>query len=147
MLNELTVQAVLPVTDLDRAREFYEGVLGFTPQVVLMSGCFYECGHGSRLAIANNGGTPDGEHTKVAFLAQDVTAEVTALRARGVVFEEYPDGPMPTVDGVARRGPITGAWFKDSEGNLLGVLHLDTSQLSGDQLPAGREAALALTGS
>jgi catechol 2,3-dioxygenase-like lactoylglutathione lyase family enzyme len=130
MLTNLEVQAVLPVTDIDRARNFYEGILGLSPEAVLPAGSFYELGHNSHLAITHNGGTPNGEHTQVAFLAEDVEAEVGALRARGVVFEEYDDGPLRTVDAIARRGAITAAWFKDSEGNLLGVLHLDTSQLS-----------------
>lgn len=127
MLNNLKVQAVLPVTDLGRARDFYEGVLGLSPDAVLPAGTFYACGEKSSLAITRNGGTPNGEHTQLAFIAEDVEAEVADLRARGVIFEEYDDGPMRTVDGIARRGPITGAWFKDSEGNLLGVLHLDSS--------------------
>jgi hypothetical protein len=51
------------------------------------------------------------------------------LRARGVVVEEY-DGPgLTTVDGIATiagncpskgTGEL-GAWFTDSEGNLLGI--------------------------
>jgi catechol 2,3-dioxygenase-like lactoylglutathione lyase family enzyme len=144
MLDNLTVQALLPATDLDRARSFYEGILGLSPQMVLPTGTFYECGQGSRLAIANNGGTPNGEHTQVAFLADDVASEVSHLRARGVVFEEYDDGPLHTVDGIARKGPITGAWFKDSEGNLIGVLHLDTAQLNSEQHPGPH--ATQLTG-
>jgi len=124
MLKELKVQAVLPVQDLDRARGFYEEVLGLVPVAVLPTGSFYACGDGSRIAITRNGGVPVGDHTQVAFLADDVAAEVADLRDRGVVFEEYADGPMRTVDGVAHQGRITGAWFKDSEGNLIGVLNL-----------------------
>jgi catechol 2,3-dioxygenase-like lactoylglutathione lyase family enzyme len=126
MLSNLKVQAVLPVTDLARARDFYESVLGLVPETVLPAGSFYACGQDSRLAISHNGGTPDGEHTQVSFLAEDVEAEVAGLRRRGVEFEEYADGPLATVNGVARRGSVTAAWFKDSEGNLIGLLHVET---------------------
>jgi catechol 2,3-dioxygenase-like lactoylglutathione lyase family enzyme len=118
------------VTDLQRARDYYEGVLGLVPAAVLPAGSFYECGTQTQLAISQNGALPNGDHTQVSFLAEDIESEVAALRARGVVFEEYPDGPMPTVDGIARRGPVTAAWFKDSEGNLLGLLHLETAPVA-----------------
>ena len=52
-----------------------------------------------------------------------------ALRSRGVMFEEYDLPGLETRDGVAdivgnhpSRGRVEqGAWFRDSEGNLLGV--------------------------
>ena len=125
MLSNLKVQAVVPVIDLQRARDYYEGVLGLVPDVVLPAGAFYGCGDETRMAISRNGAPPNGDHTQVAFLAHDIEAEVAALRERGAVFEEYADGPMPTVGGIARRGPVTAAWFKDSEGNLLSLLHLE----------------------
>jgi catechol 2,3-dioxygenase-like lactoylglutathione lyase family enzyme len=130
MLSNLQVQAVLPVIDLQRARDYYEGVLGLVPAAVLPAGTFYECGNDSRMAISHNGALPDGDHTQVTFLTDQIESEVAALRGRGVVFEEYADGPMPTVDGIARRGPVTAAWFKDSEGNLLGLLHLETAPVA-----------------
>ena len=60
----------------------------------------------------------------------DLEATVAALRARGVVFEEYDLPGLRTVQGIAQvagnypsRGGLgeKAAWFRDSEGNLLGV--------------------------
>jgi hypothetical protein len=60
----------------------------------------------------------------------DLEATVAALRARGVVFEEYDLPGLKTVGGIAQvagnypsRGGIgeKAAWFRDSEGNLLGI--------------------------
>ena len=49
-------------------------------------------------------------------------ADVTALRARGVVFEEYDMPGFKTDDGVASMGDgLYAAWFKDSEGNILAL--------------------------
>jgi predicted enzyme related to lactoylglutathione lyase len=46
---------------------------------------------------------------------------VAELRARGVVFEEYRSGQLQTVDGIATTRGGRAAWFKDSEGNILGL--------------------------
>ncbi len=52
------------------------------------------------------------------------------LRRRGVVFEDYDLPGLKTVNGIAQvagnyptRGGIgeKAAWFRDSEGNLLGI--------------------------
>jgi hypothetical protein len=59
----------------------------------------------------------------------DIEATVAALKARGVVFEEYDLPGLKTVNGIAEivgnypsKGVgEKGAWFRDSEGNLLGL--------------------------
>jgi hypothetical protein len=66
----------------------------------------------------------------MAFEVTDLRATVTALRERGVVFEAYDLPALKTVDGIAEvvgnypsRGGVgeVAAWFKDSEGNLIGI--------------------------
>lgn len=60
-----------------------------------------------------------------AWVVEDLEAEVAELRGRGVAFEEY-DGPgLRTVDGIATTPAGKGAWFKDSEGNVLTITQLD----------------------
>jgi hypothetical protein len=54
----------------------------------------------------------------------DVRAAVADLRSRGVVFEEYDFPGLKTVDGVADLGDGSAAWFKDTEGNIVGVVEL-----------------------
>ena len=57
---------------------------------------------------------------------------MAALRARGVVFEEVDLPGLETTDGIADidgNYPSKGsgeraAWFRDSEGNMLGVAQL-----------------------
>jgi hypothetical protein len=59
----------------------------------------------------------------------DLEATVAALKARGVVFEEYDLPGLRTVHGIAEIAGNypskgvgeRGAWFRDSEGNLLGI--------------------------
>jgi hypothetical protein len=57
----------------------------------------------------------------------DIEQEVAALKARGVVFEEYDTPNLKTVAGIATAGPIRAAWFKDSEGNLLGLVQVESA--------------------
>jgi predicted enzyme related to lactoylglutathione lyase len=57
-----------------------------------------------------------------AFWAvDDVEAEVAALKARGVVFEEYNMPGITMENSIATGGGAKTAWFKDTEGNILAV--------------------------
>ena len=51
----------------------------------------------------------------------DVEAEVSALRARGVTFEDYDMPGMKTVNGIFTGGGAKTAWFRDTEGNTMAV--------------------------
>ena len=57
----------------------------------------------------------------MTWLTDDIEADVADLQARGVVFEEYDLPGLKTVNGIATIGESKGAWFKDSEGNLLAL--------------------------
>ena len=64
-----------------------------------------------------------GEFTQAVIQVADVRAAVEAMRAGGVEFEEYDTPETRTENGIARTPDGgEGAWFKDSEGNLLGVV-------------------------
>jgi hypothetical protein len=52
----------------------------------------------------------------------DLDAEMRDLRQRGVHFEDYDLEDIKTEDGVFELGNERGAWFRDSEGNVLGVV-------------------------
>jgi hypothetical protein len=65
----------------------------------------------------------------MAWEVADIESTVAALRSRGVVFEEYDLPDLKTVNGIATiQGNYPskgvgerGAWFSDSEGNVLGL--------------------------
>ena len=46
------------------------------------------------------------------------------MRAAGVAFEEYDQPGLKTVDGVADMGGMKGAWFKDTEGNIIALAQM-----------------------
>ena len=128
MLTDSYVATRLPAQDLERARAFYRDKLGLEPVEERPGGLRYQCA-GGVFALFASAGAPSGAHTQMAFTVNDIDAVVTELRARGVVFEEYDFPGLRTVNGIA---DITGnypsagtgeraAWFRDSEGNLLGI--------------------------
>ncbi|HZQ69510.1 MAG TPA: VOC family protein [Terriglobales bacterium] len=128
MLVKSNVSTRLPAQDLARAKAFYAEKLGLNPVEERPGGLHYRCAGGS-FSIFKSAGGPSGQHTQMAFEVDDIEAVVNCLRRRGVVFEDYDLPGLKTVNGIAEipgnypsRGTgEKGAWFKDSEGNLLAV--------------------------
>jgi catechol 2,3-dioxygenase-like lactoylglutathione lyase family enzyme len=125
-----SVATRLPAQDLARARRFYAEKLGLEPVETRPGGLRYECVDGSGFALFESTGRPSGEHTQMAWKVDDIEAVVAELRSRGVVFEDVDLPGLRTVDGIAEVAgnyPSAGgageraAWFRDSEGNLLGL--------------------------
>jgi hypothetical protein len=81
---------------------------------------FLECGKGTGFVLASMGSKPGG-HTQMSFEVDDVAAVVTQLKSKGVVFEEYDFPDLKTVNSIAERPDFKAAWFKDSEGNMIGI--------------------------
>jgi catechol 2,3-dioxygenase-like lactoylglutathione lyase family enzyme len=126
MLDERRIHATLPAADITRARAFYEGTLGFTPLMILPGGVIYGAGGGSVFTVFPTGSRASGTHTQAAWTVTDIEAEVADLKGRGVVFEEYDLPNFKTVGSIAASGPNRAAWFRDSEGNLLGLVQFAT---------------------
>jgi len=128
MLDNAKVATRLPAQDLERARAFYSEKLGLEPAEERQGGLRYRVA-GGEFAIFQSGGEPSGEHTQMGFEVEDIDAAVAELRQRGVVFEEYDFPGLTTVGGIAdiegnypsKGTGERGAWFRDSEGNMLGL--------------------------
>jgi catechol 2,3-dioxygenase-like lactoylglutathione lyase family enzyme len=127
-LARADVATRLPAQDLDRARRWYSEKLGLDPVEERPGGLRYQSGTTS-FVVFESTGRPSGESTQMGWEVDDIEAAVADLQDRGVDFEIV-DGPgMTTVNGIAdidRNYPSKGrgergAWFRDSEGNLLGV--------------------------
>jgi catechol 2,3-dioxygenase-like lactoylglutathione lyase family enzyme len=119
----------LPAEDLERAKRFYAEKLGLEPADERPGGLLYR-GASGEFALFQSAGASPGTFTQMGWTVEDIEAAVAELRARGVVFEEYDLPGLKTVGGIAEiegnypskgaRGE-RGAWFHDSEGNLLSV--------------------------
>jgi catechol 2,3-dioxygenase-like lactoylglutathione lyase family enzyme len=121
MFSDHPTRTTLPASDLGRAKNFYSEKLGFVPSHEAPEGLSYTSGPGSRFTLFPSSGTASGHHTQMAWQVPDVDREVAELKARGVVFEEYDTPSFKTVDSVATTEKVKAAWFRDSEGNLLGI--------------------------
>jgi catechol 2,3-dioxygenase-like lactoylglutathione lyase family enzyme len=123
VLTGVRTHATLPVVDPARAKAFYSDKLGLEPVSEAPGGNFYETG-GTRFLLYPTQGRPSGAHTQMGFAVDDIEATVAALKARGVEFEEYDYPDFDIATRIATTGSIRAAWFKDSEGNLLGVAQI-----------------------
>ena len=121
MLKITESAATLPAQDIARARKFYEQKLGLTPdEVGPDGGVYYKTGNTGFLVFPSMG-KPSGDHTQLGIDVEDVTATVNELKKSGVKFEDYDVPGLKTQDGIADMGGSKGAWFKDSEGNLIAI--------------------------
>jgi catechol 2,3-dioxygenase-like lactoylglutathione lyase family enzyme len=119
VLQDARVATRIPAKDLDRARAWYAEKLGLEPIEEREGGLLYRLRNGD-FAIFLSAGASDGSFTQMGFEVDDIEAAVAELQARGVVFEEAGivdiDGNYPS-KGCGERG----AWFRDCEGNMLGI--------------------------
>jgi catechol 2,3-dioxygenase-like lactoylglutathione lyase family enzyme len=129
VLNHGRVATRIPVQDLDRARAFYADKLGLEPSEERPGGLLYRCASGE-FALFGSGGASSGSFTQMAWDVDDIEATVAELKRRGVAFEDVDLPGLKTVDGIAEvdgNYPSRGgkgeraAWFRDSEGNMLGI--------------------------
>lgn len=125
MLDNSPLFPVLPAQDLDRAKAWYADKLGIEPAMEdeERNSAIYEHA-GSKFLLYQSEFAGTNQATSAGFLVEDFDEVVARLRANGVVFEELDFGEAgKTVDGVITSpdGTEKGAWFKDSEGNILAM--------------------------
>jgi hypothetical protein len=106
MLKNARIVPYIPVADVGRARKFYEEKVGLKPKEEYAGGVIYECGNGSRVFMYPSPQAGTSRASTAFWQVDDVVAEVTELKAKGVVFEEYdmPGIRMERVQ-VAQRRP------------------------------------------
>jgi catechol 2,3-dioxygenase-like lactoylglutathione lyase family enzyme len=129
MLANSPVYAVVPCTDLERARKFYGQTLGLKEVEPPSAGeggadeaALYECGGGTNLFVYVRPTPTKADHTAAGWVVEDLDSVADELIRRGVKFEVY---DMPGVEfddrGVASMGNLKSAWFTDPEGNILAI--------------------------
>jgi catechol 2,3-dioxygenase-like lactoylglutathione lyase family enzyme len=124
-LTTSNVGAVVAVSDMRRARDFYERKLGLAagsedPD----GGRTYTCGGGTSLHIFSSPANAGKSSATVAgWTVEDLERSVDELTANGVTFERYDTPPFATNSkGIAEVGGSKSAWFKDPDGNTLGLI-------------------------
>lgn len=124
-LSNYRVGAAIAVSDMNRARDFYEGKLEFAaagddPD----GGRTYECGEQTTLHVfPSPAGAGATGATVAGWTVDDLEHVVDELTANGVTFERYYDEQILTNDkGIAVFGDSKSAWFKDPDGNVLALV-------------------------
>jgi catechol 2,3-dioxygenase-like lactoylglutathione lyase family enzyme len=114
---------MLAASNLDRARAWYSEKLGLEPYRDYDGELLVYRSGETHLSIYVTPSAGTARNTVAEWHVEDLRAEVAALRARGVVFEEYDLGTLRTIDGIATDSDGSlNAWFIDSEGSILGLV-------------------------
>ena len=120
MLGSTKIVAFIPAKDAEKAKAFYEGVLGL--RFVKDDGfAMVLDANGIMVRIAKMQEFAPAQFTIVGWQVSGIEAMARALQAKGVHFEifgffkqdELGIWTAPTGDKVA--------WFKDPDGNILSI--------------------------
>jgi catechol 2,3-dioxygenase-like lactoylglutathione lyase family enzyme len=121
MLDKTNIIAFVPITDFDRSRSFYEGVLGLR----------FVHNDGFALVLDANGimvraskVPPDFKplpFTILGWQVSEIETVVSAFHKRGVAFERYSFFEQDPLGIWTAPSGDKVAWFKDPDGNILSV--------------------------
>jgi catechol 2,3-dioxygenase-like lactoylglutathione lyase family enzyme len=120
MIGATMVVPTIPVSDLDRARQFYGEMLGLELLWENAASIRFRAGPTSEISTFRRPGLTT-EHTLAHFEVADIEAAVAELVEKGVAFVDYTEGPLTTTGHIAQLGPARAAWFRDPDGNYLGL--------------------------
>jgi catechol 2,3-dioxygenase-like lactoylglutathione lyase family enzyme len=120
MLGSCDLIAFVATTDLDRARAFYEGVLGLAVTERTDFACVFDSG-GTMLRVTAVPAVAQPGYTVLGWRVTGITAVVRELAAKGVVFSRF-DAMDQDGDGIwTTPGGDRVAWFGDPDGNTLSL--------------------------
>jgi catechol 2,3-dioxygenase-like lactoylglutathione lyase family enzyme len=121
MLSKLDSHTMIAAKDLARARKFYEETLGLVSAEEIPGLLMFKGPAGSRFCLFASPLAGTAKSSVMGWETRDIVAEVSYLKSRGVVLEEYDLPGFKTIDGIVTTPSGKSAWFKDSEGNMLGL--------------------------
>ena len=120
MLKNASIVAFVAITDVERARRFYEHTLGLTPLRDEPFALVFDA-NGVTLRLAKVERLSPAPYTVLGWRVPDIAAACARLAAAGVRFEHY-EGMQQDEAGIWA-APDGGyvAWFKDPDGNTLSL--------------------------
>ena len=125
MLAGKQAGATLAVSDLQRARDFYENKLGLEAMDEPPGSVMYKTGSSVVLVYQSEYAGTNQATAATWACGEDFDAIVDDLRSKGVAFEHYDDLPETTREGdVHMMGDMKGVWFKDPDGNILSLINM-----------------------
>ena len=121
MLKNRSSSAIVAVSDLDRARTFYEDTLGLTRvEGGEQDGVLGFRTGDTHLTVYQSDYAGTNKANAVTWeMKGDLVETVNDLKGQGVTFERYPDMGLTLNGDIHEAGPMKLAWFKDPDGNIL----------------------------
>ena len=124
MLGGKDAGATLAVSDLQRARDFYENTLGLATVQEQPGGILYKSGNSVVLVYPSEYAGTNKATAASWAVGDDFEAIIEELRSKGVSFEHYDDLPDTTREGdVHIAADFKAVWFKDPDGNILNLVN------------------------
>ena len=124
MLKHSKAFSGFSVNDLQKAKEFYSGILGLEVKDNPMGLIELVIESGNHIIIYPKPNHVPATFTILNFPIKNIDEAVEELIDKGISFEQY-DGPIKTDEkGICRsggKGPNI-AWFKDTAGNILSLI-------------------------
>ena len=123
MFENAACYAVLPASDLARARSFWHDTFGIGE----VDDGFEEAGAamfdigGTRVLMYETQFAGTAQNTALGIDSDDFDTDMAGLKAKGVTFDDYDLPGVKTIDGVIEIGGMRTAWFNDSEGNIIAL--------------------------
>jgi catechol 2,3-dioxygenase-like lactoylglutathione lyase family enzyme len=125
MLQGKEAAATLAVSDLERARGFYEDTLGLTAVYEDAGGVLFKSGNSVILVYPSEFAGTNKATAATWAVGDDFDAIVSRLADAGTAFEHYDDLPETTREGdVHTMGDLKAVWFKDPDGNILNLVNM-----------------------
>jgi catechol 2,3-dioxygenase-like lactoylglutathione lyase family enzyme len=125
MLGDKPVIATIAVNGLEKARIFYENVLGLTrSETDDPGGILYKSGDTQILVYSSESAGTNKATSASWTVGNDIETVIKDLESKGVAFEQYDNLPNATREGsVHIIGNMKAAWFKDPDGNILNIVN------------------------
>ena len=125
LLKDKPSSAIVAVSDLDRAREFYAETLGLEPEGGPEKDVLaFRTGDTKLIVYESEFAGTNKANAAVWKAAEDFDEIASQLREQGIKFEEYPEMELDISRGVHSSGEWKGVWFKDPDGNVLHVSNM-----------------------
>ena len=122
MLEDRQCAAMLPAADMERAKSWYADKLDLKPSYEDEGGVEYKTAEGTSFWVYPSEFAGSNKATAMGFMTKSLEKDMEGMRSRGITFEEYDIPGIKTENGIAEFAPgERGAWFKDSEGNIIAL--------------------------
>lgn len=125
MLGDKRSSAILAVSDLERAKQFYGETLGLELAGEPMGVLVYRTGDTELVVYPSATSGTNRANAAVWACGDELDDIVADLRSKGVEFEHYEIKGLTYDEGVHRAGDFGAVWLKDPDGNIL---HLNSSE-------------------